>query len=281
MFIAACTRISSAPETLGNLACSKVIDVNIDCDRVLAMQRSCLDHFDHRLAALIDVIRTLRTVDDVSSLALLCTAPIATMASNTSAQMPPPLLHTRSVINVNSGNNSDNAFISPTQTPQGSPSKNRLPPGAYDLPDVFTNAMKLLPTGGSNKAAPKLATSPSKSNIFNKQDYAPQPFDGNESTIYADGKFALPGSPTRKSNKENTEPPRQTLTKEPSFLGSAAASRQDPYRPQDSQRPASPVRPQQKYNNSPTPQELEKLQKPTVKRLANVTQLCEYSIDVA
>jgi cell cycle protein kinase DBF2 len=41
------------------------------------------------------------------------------------------------------------AFTSPQQTPQGSPSKHQAPPGAYDLPNVFENAMKLQPTFGT------------------------------------------------------------------------------------------------------------------------------------
>ncbi|KAH0003320.1 hypothetical protein KCU78_g13967, partial [Aureobasidium melanogenum] len=52
-------------------------------------------------------------------------------------------------------NHNAQPFISPVQTPQGSPSKNRMPPGAFDLPDVFSNAMKLLPTLGSPSKTPR------------------------------------------------------------------------------------------------------------------------------
>lgn len=152
------------------------------------------------------------------------------------------------------------AFISPAQTPQGSPSKRQAPPGAFDLPDVFSNAMKLIPTIGSTNKGPKqqLPTSPSKLSIQDDQD----PFQDPR-----------PSSPSRLSNKENTSPSRPNLQKDNSYISQAAASRQDPYRTQqDGSRPASPTR--QKLAPSPTQAELEKLQKPAVKRLANVTQLC-------
>lgn len=154
------------------------------------------------------------------------------------------------------------AFMSPVQTPQGSPSKRQMPPGAFDLPDVFSNAMKLIPTiGSTNNKGPKqvLPTSPSKLNIQDQQD----PFQDPR-----------PSSPSRISNKENTSPSRPNLQKDTSYISHAAASRQDPYRTQaqDGTRPASPTR--QKLAPSPTQAEMEKLAKPAVKRLANVTQLC-------
>ncbi|CRK31929.1 hypothetical protein BN1708_018882, partial [Verticillium longisporum] len=40
------------------------------------------------------------------------------------------------------GDNSSN-FVNPVSTPQGSPSKRTLPPGAHELPEAFENAMKL------------------------------------------------------------------------------------------------------------------------------------------
>ena len=137
-----------------------------------------------------------------------------------------------------------------------------MPPGAFDLPDVFSNAMKLFPTMGSpNKTSKQESpTSPGK------------PTMQRPDSIYDDSKLPQPSSPTRTSNKENTSPTRPSPQKENSFMSQAAASRQDPYRPQDSQRPASPTR--QKVAPSPTQEEMEKLQKASVKRLANVTQLC-------
>lgn len=182
--------------------------------------------------------------------------------------IPPPLLHTRTGSDLGdrplTPGSSENAFVSPTQTPQGSPSKNKMPPGAFDLPDVFSNAMKLFPTMGSGNKGPKQQspTSPNKSNTQ-------QAFENS----IPDLKAGIPGSPTRKSNKENTPPARPAVSKETNFVSQAAASRQDPYRSQDAHRPASPTR--TRYAISPTQEELEKLQKTSVKRMANVTQLCE------
>ncbi|EDO02637.1 hypothetical protein SS1G_05114 [Sclerotinia sclerotiorum 1980 UF-70] len=69
--------------------------------------------------------------------------------------VPPPPLHTRSSQNeglvdrpstpVNKSN-----FINPVSTPQGSPSKNRNPPGANELPTAFDTAMKLTPANLSS-----------------------------------------------------------------------------------------------------------------------------------
>ncbi|KAJ5263332.1 Serine/threonine-protein kinase sid2 [Penicillium angulare] len=172
---------------------------------------------------------------------------------------PPPLLHTRS------GNESfdrpstpsANGFTSPQQTPQGSPSKSRAPPGALDLPNVFDTAMKLTPT------------SPSKStyNHFNHPMFTADKSsveDFNESVIHQ-----RPTSPTRKSNKENTPP----TTRAPKDLGpnptAAAISRHEPYQ---QQRDADTTKRHVQMRGL-TPEEMEKLQQPRVKRLTNVTQL--------
>lgn len=203
------------------------------------------------------------------------TAPL--MSSNRSNEVnlpvPPPLLHTRTGSDLGerplTPKDHENAFISPTQTPQGSPSKNKMPPGAFDLPDVFSNAMKLLPTMGSPNKGPKQQSpaSPNKANLQRADQGAEDVF------VAQDAKAGAPGSPTRKANKENTPPTRPNMQKDVSYLSQAAASRQDPYRSQDAPRPASPTRP--KYAAAPTPEEMEKLQKASVKRLANVTQLCK------
>lgn len=175
---------------------------------------------------------------------------------------PPPLLHTRS------GNEpfdrpstpADNGFTSPPQTPQGSPSKTRMPPGALDLPNVFDKAMKLTPT------------SPSKSTynhhnhpMFTSEKSSLEDF--NESVIHQ-----RPTSPTRKANKENTPP----STRLPKDLGpkptAAAISRHEPYLQRDTDASKRQVQ-----LRGLTPEELEKLQQPRVKRLVNVTQLCKLS----
>jgi len=161
------------------------------------------------------------------------------------------------------GTPSQEAFISPQQTPQGSPSKSHHPPGAFDLPHVFENAMRLLPTMGSpSKSKSGSPTSPNKSKQQGADDADP----------FTEGATMMtPGSPTRKSNKENTPPNgRPGLQKEPSYLTHAAQSRQEPYRTQAADQGS-------RYYPGPqrlSAEDLEKARKPAVKRMANVTQLC-------
>lgn len=172
---------------------------------------------------------------------------------------PPPLLHTRS------GNESfdrpstpsGHAFTSPPQTPQGSPSKSRAPPGALDLPNVFDNALKLTPTSPSKQIHNHFNHPMFSSDKSNIEDF-------NESVIHQ-----RPTSPTRKSNKENTPP----TTRAPKDLGpnptAAALSRHEPYQQRDTDASKRQVQ-----LRGLTPEEMEKLQQPRVKRLTNVTQLC-------
>ena len=174
--------------------------------------------------------------------------------------MPPPLLHTRSANDIYDGPRTPtlDGFTTPLATPQGSPSKSKLPPGAKELPNVFDNAMKLTPTTPSKVGRPQLIShSPNKGS---KQDV-------NE--VVDDRGWGITlGSPTRQSNKENTTP--GIPVKEPSYTTSQAAlSRQEPYQTDVT-----------KHNKSSpsqalTADELEKLHLPKVKRLANVAQLCE------
>ncbi|KAI9697457.1 MAG: hypothetical protein M1836_004735 [Candelina mexicana] len=187
--------------------------------------------------------------------------------------VPPPLLYTRS------GNESHDTprtpiqqgFTSPSQTPQGSPSKNRVPPGANDLPNVFDNAMKLTPTAFSSPVKvgrqPQTSTSPHKSAISIAEDGN----NGGEDSMVRRDYGSMPGSPTRKSNKENT-PPGFKPAKEPIFSqNQAAASRQELYQPREQLEP--PARKGYTPQRGLTAEDVEKLQKPQVKRLANVTQL--------
>jgi len=181
--------------------------------------------------------------------------------------IPPPLLHTRSSNDVNeqpgTPRRDADAFISPVQTPTGSPSKNKMPPGAFDLPDVFSNAMKLVPTQGQPngkalQAKQQGTASPSKAEF--------DPFSGQ------DAKGGAPGSPLRKQGKENTPPAyRPQVQQTQSYVNQAAASRQEPYRTRGDEH--SPTRQKQAISGALTAEEIEKLQKPSVKRLANVTQL--------
>ena len=140
--------------------------------------------------------------------------------------IPPPLIHTRSGNDINeqpgTPRRDNDAFISPVQTPTGSPSKNRMPPGAFDLPDVFSNAMKLVPTQGQPNGK-ALQTKQQGSTSPNKADQ--DPFAG------LDTKGGAPGSPLRKQGKENTPPShRPQMQQTQSFINQAAASRQEPYR---------------------------------------------------
>ncbi len=194
-------------------------------------------------------------------------AATSTMANSTrdnfQLPMPPPPLHTRGNDMARPATPQE-AFTSPQQTPQGSPSKHHHPPGAFDLPHVFDNAMKLIPTVGSpSRTKPGSPTSPNKTKLQSGDDadYSTQDI----TTI-------TPGSPTRKSNKENTPPSaRPALQKESSYLTHAAQSRQEPYRTRETEQST-------RYLNSPqrlSLEDQEKAKKPAVKRLANVTQLCK------
>lgn len=184
-----------------------------------------------------------------------------------SIPMPPPPLHTRSGNDFYDGPHTPTqmGFTSPFSTPQGSPSKNKLPPGANDLPNVFENAMKLGPSTPTKGGRAWIRShSPSK----NGEQAADDGFE--ESTIHQGYNS---GSPTRKSNKENTNPGFRPPKETSYTLTQAAKSRQEPYQSRETTEPA----PRGRYNpqRGLTAEELEKLQLPKVKRLANVTQLCK------
>lgn len=165
---------------------------------------------------------------------------------------------------------SRNSFISPVSTPQGSPSKKQNPPGAHDLPAIFDNVLRLTP-GGSTFGSPTKtnvgqtsALSPGRNNATGIEDG----YFGNAVNDPVQPKSAIsPGSPLRKHGKENTPPSSRPAFEVPQQTA-AALSRQDIYQPRE-----QTVR---RYNTQRglTPEELEILQKPNVKRLANVTQLC-------
>lgn len=178
----------------------------------------------------------------------------------------PPLLHTRS------GNEfydrpqtpSQSGFTSPFSTPQGSPSKNRLPPGARDLPSVFDQAMKLTPPSPSKSALNVPSLSPTKPAPSGVHEDLPS---FSESVIHSKDNT----NQARKLNKENTPTNSLRFGRDPAVnTNQAAVSRQEPYQT----RPAS--RRGQSHLRGLTTDELEKLQLPNVKRLANVTQLCQF-----
>ena len=195
----------------------------------------------------------------------------------------PPPLHTRS--SQNDAYNNDrpstpirNNFITPVSTPQGSPSKNRNPPGAYDLPATFDNAMKLNPSSNAFGNPLKLdrpqssgiPLSPGRGNS-DEASYSSRSGNNDDSILHKSQ-----GSPLRKQANENTPP----ISRGGLDLGAshnlAAQQRQAGYQPAELTRENSTptIR---KYNTQRglTPEELEILQKPNVKRLANVTQLCK------
>ena len=185
--------------------------------------------------------------------------------------MPPPLLHTRSgnaVYNDGPFTPTSNGFTTPNQTPQGSPSKSKLPPGAHDLPNVFDNALKLLPSSPTKFGRQQLGPhSPNKGAGRAAND---DPFD---TSVLHQEIPAASGSPLRKSNKENTPPSGRSGKDGYQATNQAAVSRQEQY--QTRAMPEANDRARYSPNRGLTADELEKLSLPKVKRLANVTQLCK------
>lgn len=189
--------------------------------------------------------------------------------------VPPPPLHTRSsqneAFNERPSTPNRNSFITPVSTPQGSPSKNRNPPGANDLPVAFENAMKITPAtfGSPTKSGRGTPLSPGKSNTLVVDDSYFSNSSGNIDDSIIHKSAVSPGSPLRKQGKENT-PPSSRQGQEPLAQNQAAISRQELYQPRE--------QPTKKYNTQRglTTEELEILHKPHVKRLANVTQLCGF-----
>ena len=172
-----------------------------------------------------------------------------------------------------------NSFTTPGSTPQGSPSKKTIPPGANELPDAVEN-LKLgsghpldSPVKLSRPQSVFLPLSPGKGNINNVDD---TPTSVDDSIIHKG--LNSSGTPLRKQGQENTPPASaRNPAGEPAFQPShAAVSRHELYHLKD--RPTTPAK---KFNTSRglTPEELEILQKPNVKRLVNVTQLCKSTQD--
>ncbi|KAL9610667.1 MAG: hypothetical protein Q9167_004647 [Letrouitia subvulpina] len=181
--------------------------------------------------------------------------------------MPPPLLHTRSgnalYENERPQTPTNAGFTSPYATPQGSPSKKQLPPGAHDLPNVFENSLNLAPTSPT-KLVKQQFSPPSPNKGFK---IAEDSFD--HTILQPDVGLSLGGSPRK--YQENA-PPGIRQAKEANFAtNQAAISRQEPYQSRDLPDLASRSRFNTQRNL--TTEELEKLQLPRVKRLANVTQL--------
>ena len=193
--------------------------------------------------------------------------------SEVSLPTPPPQIHTKSTGDIYEAPSTPTqmGFTSPYATPQGSPSKKQFPPGANDLPNVFDNALKLLPPLPQTPSkADKHQTRPGSPLKPGRQGISEQVNDN----VSKQELLPSPTKPFGRTDKENT-PPNQWLPKEAVYTASqAAVSRQEPYQSRETSDTSSKSRytPQRGL----TAEELEKLQLPRVKRLANVTQLCQY-----
>jgi cell cycle protein kinase DBF2 len=172
-----------------------------------------------------------------------------------------------------------NTFIEPVSTPQGSPSKKTAPPGAYDLPTAFDTAMNLKSTGVE---APLKLTRP-QSVITTPQSPGKtrsNPLDEaspnvDDSVIH---KGPSSSSPVKKQGQENTPPAAARIagTDSPAQHSHAALTRQQLYEPRE--RPTTPAAKRFNTTRPLSTEERELLNKPNVKRLVNVTQLCKSPI---
>ncbi|KAF3062095.1 Serine/threonine-protein kinase sid2 [Daldinia childiae] len=200
------------------------------------------------------------------------------MASFLSTMFPSPgPKDAKSPISDLPGTPTKNTFITPVSTPQGSPSKKTIPPGANELPTTF-DALKLNPVSldspvrlgrPQNGASP---LSPAKSNIQPADDgYFPtaSPTVDN-SIVHKTGEPA--GTPLKKQGQENTPPSRIPVRDSVYQHNQAAISRAELYQLRDS-RPITPTTKRFNTSRGLTPEEMELLKKPNVRRLVNVTQL--------
>lgn len=160
------------------------------------------------------------------------------------------------------------SFLNPVTTPQGSPSKKTIPPGANELSSAFDNAMTLNETP-LRLTRPQSVISPLSPGKSNAQPVDESNISVDDSVIH---KTTSTGSPLRKQGQENT-PPLSRFAGTVSALqhNHAALSRQQLYEPNARHTIAA-----KKFNTSRglTAEEREILQKPHVRRMVNVTQLC-------
>jgi hypothetical protein len=184
-------------------------------------------------------------------------------------------------------------FVNPQYTPQGSPSKSQAPPGAsYDLPAAFDSSLRLGPAPTPLLPPPSFSLSSSTAApapvIPTAQPQA-APSTAAMALAMASGMSHATASADRKENTPpnaatgNVSPGRgpalqPSSPKKDTFMSQAAASRADPYRAPPVAPPASGALTggRQAYIQRGLSQDdMEKLQKPAVRRLANVTQLCK------
>ncbi|KAI1163940.1 serine/threonine-protein kinase DBF20 [Nemania serpens] len=168
-----------------------------------------------------------------------------------------------------------NAFIEPVSTPQGSPSKRTIPPGAHELPTAFENALKLNASALDSpiKLRPNTSGSPLAPATNNVQPTDDAFFSAaasvDNSIIHKTGQS--PDAVIKKQGQENTPPARSRIP----MLNhnQAALSRHELYQPRDNNSPHTPTTRKFNTGRGLTPEELEILKKPSVRRLVNVTQL--------
>ena len=187
-----------------------------------------------------------------------------------SLPIPPTQIHPRSGNEYPSPSTPTyTAFTSPSETPQGSPSKKQLPQGSHELPNVFENALKLNPTQGNtnkqNISPQQSPSSPSKGGRVPLSDHTVNDF---RNSVVQDEKLAKQTFNAARGN-ENTPPGGLRSGQESPFTSQAAASRQDAYQRRSYQAPTT-----RSMHLGLSGEEMERLQKPSVRRLANVTQLC-------
>lgn len=165
-----------------------------------------------------------------------------------------------------------NTFVEPADTPAGSPSKRSFPPGAHELSLAQESHQKLnanvfdTPIRLGRPQSVIRPLSPGKlSNVQNADDESTITPQANETALQK----SSPSTPLKHQGQENTPPTaiKQGLGVLPSH---AALSRQENYQGSRSAPPAK------KFDTSRglSDQEREILQKPNVRRMVNVTQLC-------
>lgn len=179
-----------------------------------------------------------------------------------------------------------NSFVNPASTPQGSPSKKTVPPGANELPNAL-EGMKLIPPvldPSIKLGRPQSVVTPLSPGRNNVQ--------ATDESVFVDDSVlhkstAAPGAHMMKHGQENTPPPlssaraggglniahSNTDQQAAPSHSHAAVSRHEHYL---RDRPTTPATRRFNTNRGLTPEELEILKKPSIKRLVNVTQLCEW-----
>lgn len=211
-----------------------------------------------------------------------------------------------------------NDFLTPVDTPHGSPSKKVVPPGAYELPasldsmrldpaagptSLFGSPVKLGGSGLLERPQSMVVTGSTPLGAACKTNILPPPTALDDSSVHSSPaagvgsavddsiihKASAPGGVgsshglLKKQGQENTPPHQQSHLSQPLQPGSggmhmqghAAVTRQELYQVKEKATASA-----KKFNTSRglTPEELEIINKPSVKRLVNVTQLCGWCL---